>query len=1764
VPPAAHAIARRRPDEPCPLSFAQERLWFLDELSPGSVAYNLPVAMPLLGGIDAAALAWALNEIVRRHEVLRTTFESRGGRPVQVIAPASRLALPIVDRSDLPEHELPAEAARLAAAELERRFDLARGPLLATTLVRLGPGEHLLLLTMHHIVADGWSLGIFLRELEALYQARCAGQVSPLPELPIQYADFALWQRRWLESEALAPALAYWKRQLHGAPARLEVPGDRERPVVQSASGALLKFSLSAELVGRMAALGRALSVAPFATLLAAFLLLLQRWCRQDDVVVGTPIANRNRTEIEGLIGFFVNMLVLRADLSGGPSFRAAVRRVHEVTLDAYTFQDLPFERLVEELQPERNLGHHPLFQVSFMLQNAPPLQGRQGTRDKARFAPETAGVTAKFDVGLALGETEEGLAGAVEYNTDLFDATTMRRLAGHYATILEGALADPEHPAADLALLAPGERHQLLLEWNDSAAALASGSTLPELVAAQARHRPGAVAVVFDGRRLTYGELETHACHLAHHLRRLGVGPEVVAGIAMEGSLEMVVGVLGILKAGGAYLPLDLAGSRDRLAFALDEARPPVLLTQQRLAARLPETGASVVCLDAIWRSLEDEPSAPPPGGGAPENLAYVIYTSGSTGRPKGSMVSHRAIANHLLWMQSRYRLTEADRVLQKTPASCDVSVWEIFWPLLAGACLVVARPEGHKDAGYLVELVDAQRITVLHCGPAMLRAFLAEPGAGACGSLRFVIASGDTLPPRLVADFEERLGAGLENLYGPAEAAVDVASWSCRGGARRRSVPIGRPIANLQVLLLDRHLGLAPAGVPGELHIGGAGLARGYLGRPGQTAERFVPHPYAAAAGERLFRTGDLARRLPDGTTELLGRLDHEVELRGYRIELGEIEAALRTHPGVREAAVLLHHEGPGDDRLVSFVGIDPPAARGGDLRPLLEGRLPEYMIPAVFIELPALPLTPSGRVDRRALAALIPSLRPAERQGVPPRDALEELVAEAWREVLKLERVGVHDSFFELGGHSLLATQVLSRINDRCGFELPLRRFFERPTVAGLATILEQGGLVRQPLAATAPAAGGPAATSAPAEARPAPAPPVAREPRVPLPAPPLAREPRVPLPARMAPAAPLSRPAEAAPRPGDAGLPVEWLCQQAHVDYSLAVERTWTEIQQRSLGLQLGLPDAPDARQDSLAEVREEGRQRLRRDYLRYLESVRDAWSRLDGSGLDPAALARIGQGIAAVAWHAAAAWEPRPDQRRDPQPGVHPEPRSRREPAPASPLAARPGPPRPASPERPRQGSAPGTVAAVRAAAPRVAPLSFAQERLWLLDQLEPGSPLYNIPTALPLVNVDAPALERALNEILRRHEVLRSTVQAIDDQPAQLIHPAMPVRLEILDRRALSAAERTAETERLAREEATQPFDLARGPLLRAVLVRLSAQESLLLLTLHHIAADGWSMGIFFAELSALYQAFSSGRPSPLPDLEFQYADFVRWQRERLQGETLAQLIAYWRRQLAGAPPVLRLPTDRPRPPDQTFRGALTFFALPAAVLAAVNHLGQRRGVTLFMSLLAAYVALLYRYTGAEDLVVGAPIANRNRAQLEGLIGFFVNTLVLRFRVSGNLSFTDLLGRVSEVTLEAFDHQDLPFEKLVEQLAPERTLGHSPLCQVVFNLQNIPTWGPAEEAAPRLVPHSGTAKFDLNLTMAAAPQGLLGAFEYNTDLFEETTILRMRDHLAAILEQVTQDPAVRILDIRLQGKEGAAMAEAAPAAAADEAESFAF
>ncbi|MGZ4031267.1 MAG: non-ribosomal peptide synthetase [Tumebacillaceae bacterium] len=1037
-----------------PASFAQQRLWLVDQLEAQNTIYNILTAYRLHGPLHVPTLEQSLQAIVARHESLRTTFASQEGTPMQVVHPSLLLELPQTDLSGLAEAEREEQLQKVIAAE-NTAFTLGTGPLIRARLVRMSDSEHVLVVNMHHIISDGWSMSVFIRELGAFYEAFAAGREASLPEMPLQYADYSIWQRDWMQGEVLEEQLGYWKEQLGGTLPVMQLPTDRPRAAKQTYGGATNWFHLNKELSDGIKGLCQREGTTLYMTLLAAFQTLLHRYTGLEDVIVGSPMAGRNQEEIEGLIGFFVNTLVLRNDLSGNPAFRELLGRVREVTLGAFANQDVPFEKLVEELQPERNLSHPPLFQVIFAFENFENAAMSLG--DVTLTPMQVDPGTAKFDLTLFMGEAGDELYARVEYNSDLFDAGTIARMQDNLVALLETVVADPEQRIDQVSILSESQRHQLLVEWNETETDFLQGkSSLHEMFEEQAAKTPDRIAVACEGKQLTYRELNERVNQLAHHLKKLGVGPEQMVGLSMERSLEMIIGLLAIVKAGGAYVPLDPAYPQERLTFMLEDAQVQVLVTLQHLAGELPTENTKVICLDSDWAQVAVESTENVACETNADNLLYVIYTSGSTGVPKGVCVTHRAVAR--LVRETNYVSFAEDEIfLQFAPISFDAATFEVWGSLLNGAKLAVYPPQkaALEDLG---QAIRENGVTTMFLTCALFNQMV-EAQPEALLSVRQLLVGGEQMSVTHAKQLLSKAGDwSFFNAYGPTETTTfATVARVTPANIQDASVPIGRPISNTTLYVLDRNLQPVPVGVPGELYIGGAGVARGYLNRPELSAEKFVAHPFSDEPGATLYRTGDIVRYLADGQIDILGRIDNQVKIRGFRIELGEIEVELGKHPSVREALVMAREDVPGDKRLVAYVLSEGETADAAVLRTFMKEKMPDYMVPSAFVALDSFPLTPNGKVDRKALPK--PDYNTSGQAFVAPSTDVEKTIATIWTEVLGVEKVGVHDNFFDLGGHSLLATQTLSRLRKAFQVDVPLRILFESPTIAALSIWVEE---------------------------------------------------------------------------------------------------------------------------------------------------------------------------------------------------------------------------------------------------------------------------------------------------------------------------------------------------------------------------------------------------------------------------------------------------------------------------------------------------------------------------------------------------------------------------------------------------------------------------------------------------------------------------------------------------------------------------------
>ena len=2340
------AIPRRADSKQAPLSFAQRRLWFLDQLEPNSPMYNMPIPVRVRGPLQFGALEQAVNAIVARHEMLRTRFLSQDGEPLQEVMTAGPVKIERVDlrgvASDHRETEL-LERLREAARQ---PFDISKDLLVRVTLYELDAEDHALMICMHHIASDAWSFDVFFKELQAFYDQFANGAPPKLPELPIQYGDFAAWQQTMMSGEVLQEHTEYWKKKLAGAPELLELPTDRPRPAVQTFRGAHEYLSLPLALTQGLRKLAQQNRVTLFMLLLAGFKTLLHRYCRQDDLMVGSPIAGRTQLETEPLIGFFINTLVLRTDFSDDPTATELLDRIRTTTLEAYAHQEMPFDKLVEELRPERTSSYSPLVQTMFVLQNSPTPSLNLGAATAEYINVDTS--TSKFDMVLSIEEANGTLLADMEYNADLFEAATIKRLLQNFAVLLEATVANPHQRVSELPLLTEGER-ELLASWNETDREFPRDGGIGELFERTAAKTPHAVAVVDGATECTYRELNERANQLAHYLRELGVKAGTPVGVYLDRGLPMIVGFLGILKAGGAYLPLDRGYPKERLTLMIEDTQAPVIITTDALQSALPQTRATLLRLDAVEDQLAVESRENLRSTVCGDNIANIIYTSGSTGRPKGVCVPHRGIAR--LCLNVDYgQIVPADVVPQISNCSFDAATWEIWATLLNGARLVVFRPEMLASVRDLGEALTRYKITTMFLTTALFNQVAAE-APETFRSLRHLLFGGEAADPKWVAEVLRKAAPQrLVNVYGPTETTT-YATWywvkEVPPGAQ--SIPIGRPIANTTAWVLDKKLQPVPIGVPGELCIGGDGVAAGYLNRPELTEEKFVDHPTFG----RLYRSGDLVKRLPSGDLEFLGRIDEQVKIRGFRVEPGEIESALSAHPGVGQCIVIARKDAAGSKQLVGYFSPkQTPGPAPEEIRAFLKERVPDYMVPAFLVPLARLPVNANGKIDRKALPAPETLRTPAEEKRLAPRDDIERQLQEIWQSVLGIPQIGVQDRFFDLGGHSLLALRLIAQIEKKFGRKLPVTAIFQAPTIEQLAVILRgkgewtpvsslveiQRGGKRPPLVLVHGVGGGmfwgysnlahhldpeqpvfafksrgmdgqeefetieelaahyvndlrrfqpqgpyylggycfggvvayemarilhdqgqeigllamfnscPPNSAytrvrfgpqfvwrffanlghlfvnslewTPEQRRgflrwkwrlirkylpgrrcteneiedwvdlsPFPADQkklwethiralmkyhpkpysgrvtlfrsrahqlmssydpqygwgefaqggvtvkvvpgaherIVQEPNVKELAaqvgrileeaqrkaqsyPELFREQARKTPAAIATrhegaeltyaeldsrsdlvasylrgqgigpegivgiALPrsndfaiavlgvmkagaaylpldLSHPAERlayyvadsgaklviaadrlktelqtarvvslteacsgpvreGPSPGpdnlayvmytsgSTGAPKgvqitqgalvnhnlamakafdlsasDRVLQFASLSFDLSVEEifpTWlrggtvvfrpeeisasmTRFLEFIAQEQITILDLPTAYWHELvdackgkflpecvrlvviggeqaafdrlktwmhglrhrarlintygptettvtATLYEPGPECLERGVFPIGKPIANTCAYVLDEKLQPAQQGNVGElciGGAGVArgylnrpeltnerfithpefgrlYRTGDLVRQMPDGnleflgRRDNQMkvrGFRVEPGEienvmrqfpavrdavvvqrqgrlvayyvRSEPCKQSELAkflrdklpeymvpaalvalesfpltpngkinraalpapefARPDLEQPFVPpanEREqkiaaiwcdvlgldRVGvrdnffhlgghslqvmqiisrmecemsvtvsvkaffdnptiSALAAVASKPVAMPRIqvaerqtaAPLSFAQQRLWFLDQLQPDSAVYNIPQPIRLKGpLRVEALQQALNEIIRRHEVLRTIYPTVEDAPIQQINPAQPLALRVIDLQSLPQTEREAKLHRELVAEAQKPFNLREDLMFRALLVQLEQEENVLLLTIHHIAADAWSLGVILSELAILYNCFSKGQPSPLPELELQYRHFaLQRQAEASQWDSH---LAYWRDQLAQAPSLFEWPTDNPRPAVQSHRGGSHRFVIPSEVGARIRTLAQQEGCTTFMTLLAAFQTLAFRYTGREDIITGSAIANRSRPEFEGLVGFFVNTLPLRTRLEPQMTFRQLLQRVRQVTIEAYEHQDVPFERLVEELQPERDTSYQPLIQTMFIQLNVPmpdtpgsgiTWLPFEL-------DFGQSRFDLTMEINETPKGLEGRIEYAADLFEAPTVGRMAAQYQMLLESVLNNP----------------------------------
>ena len=1500
---AAPSIKPRARSEPAPLSFAQERLWFLEQLEPESSVYNICRAYRLLGNLNTSALEASLNEIISRHETLRTAFRLVDGRPVQVVQPIQNISIEYVDLRAIPDNERDAEIQRRIKADLHCAFDLSAGFLLRSTLLRAGDQEHVLILMTHHAAFDAWSMGILTRELWTLYQAFSNGNPSQLEPLPVQYSDYAVWQRDWLQGEVLKAQLLYWKEHLKNLPI-LNLPTDQPRKARQSFHGARVTITLPEELTRALNEMSHRHGVTPFMTLLAGFQVLLYRYTGQEDVVVGSPVANRRRPELEGLIGFFVNSLVLRGDLSGNPSFRNLLLRTRDLCIAAGTNQDLPFEKLVQELQPERDQSRNPLFQVMFVLQNATrPFTGIPSLRIEPM---EVTTTRSPFDLSLFLRERAGKYIGHIEYSTDLFNRDRIDRMASHFQTLLGAIVADPDQPIATLPILTEAERRQMLIEWNDTGADYPKNKCIHQLFEEQVERTPEAIAVKFEDQQITYRELNQRANQLAHQLMTLGIGPEKLVGVCIERSIEMVVGLLGILKAGGAYVPLDPAYPDVRLRFMVEDSQAFVLLTTEATIesrrSRM-ENGHSlfatldprlqIVSLDrdSVTASQRNDKIAKSEVKSS--NLAYIIYTSGSTGQPKGVAIEHRNAVNLLHWAKTVYGKNELAGVFASTSICFDLSVFELFVPMTCGGKVILAW-----NALSLHDLAAKQEITLINTVPSVMTQLLKLSPLPE--TVRVVNLAGERLKLELVENLYKQASVEkVYDLYGPSETTT-YSTFALR--TTEGPTTIGRPVANTCVFILDSRLQPVPVGVEGELYIGGDGLARGYLNRPEMTSEQFVRPPFNELCAKRLYRTGDQARYQADGNIEFLGRTDNQVKIRGYRIEPGEIEAVLNQHPTIKESVVLAREPD------LNLIGYFVPKAASpiiSELRNFLREKLPDYMVPPLLVELEILPLLPNGKIDRIALQSpdnMGPELKEAY---VEARTQVEELLAQIWGEILMVRAMSIHDNFFELGGHSLLAIQIISRVREAFQKDVPLSALFDAPTVAGLAATIEKT--------------------------------------------------------------------------------------------------------------ISAGFDELP--------------------------------------------LIVRVPRG----------------------------------------------GP----------------------------FPLSINQEYLWRLERIIPGTHFFNMPYVYRLSgNLNVAALEQALKDIIRRHEALRTVFICNEEKPLQIVNPLGNFYLPVVDLRVLTSEGKRDEAARLIVDERHQGFDLGKGPLLRTKLIQLTPTESLLLLTLHHIISDHFSVLRIREELLNLYAALCRKEKAPLPEPQIQFADFAVWERKLLDEGLLDYQMSYWKEQLSGRSTEVLLKKPRPHANFYFSRELITF---DEDLFRKMRTFAYAQAYTPFIIMVAALSVLIHFHTGQGEIRIGTLVANRSRRDTDDLIGNLTNTVILKLQISSDTTLDALMTDTRTVTLLAFAHEQIPFEYLAQTLGSEQKSRGGLLFETLLIYQRSSAQQTETHGLKFAALEISQERVEAEVVMSTSPlifrlhessTTLTGTVNYKSASFSSADMVSMKKALDAILKNM--------------------------------------
>ena len=1505
-----------------PLSFAQRRLWFLDQLDPGSATYNIPVAIRMKGDLKIDTLKKSIEKIIIRHEVLRSKIITVNETPMQIVKSTSSYQIKEVNLIDLEEKEKENKLKELIQKNSSIYFNLSEEPLFKILLYRINQNDYVLQIVMHHIISDGWSVGIFIREFSICYQAYLIGEEPILPELQIQYADFAQWQREWSNSENFKKQLKYWKEQFEYLPDPLELPIDFTRQPMRRQFGSTLISKISKSLFEKAKSFSNEEGISMFMLTLTVFNLLIHKYTQQTDIPIGIPIANRNRSKVENLLGFFVNTLVIRANINTLETFSDLLNNVKETSLNSFDNQDIPFDILIEELQPNRNLSQTPLFQIMFDYQTI----SNQNVilQDLKLEAYPVDSSSSKFDLTFTIGESaEDGFELAVEYDTDLFEKRTIIRITKHFEKLLDEVLSYPNNRIQNLSVISDDERTKILYEWNTRTIETSKVKSIHSLVERWALKTPNEIAVVSDNENISYKNLNEKANQLANYLLRKNKNRNLPIGISLDKSVNLLVTVLGVLKSGFSYLPLDPSYPEERLNYMINDSEIELLITDQNNSEVFSTFSYNKIVIEDL-KDLAQFSKENPNVDINKNDLAYVIYTSGSTGKAKGTMIQHNSLINIYLGWEKDYNLLEdVKNHLQMASFSFDVFGGDWTRALCSGGKLVLVNREQLLEAKDLHEIIIRENIDIAEFVPAVLRNLIeyVDGKSLKLDTFKILIAGSDIWYVKEYNEFKKYCSPNtrLINSFGLTEAAIDSTFFEADNLvlSEEKLVPIGKPFPNVNIYILDNNLSIVPVGVKGELYISGVSLARGYYNRPYLTAERFLPNLYSNIKGDRLYKTGDVARYLPDGNIEFFGRADNQLKLRGFRIELGEIENALSENEHIKDSIVIAREDTVGDKRLVAYVlsengtVVDPKI-----LREFVAERVPDYMIPSAIVLLKKYPLTPNGKVDRKSLPVPDYSLLESSMSYVEPTSKTEEILCGIIAKVLDIPQIGIKQNFFEMGGHSLLATKCILRIRDSFSIEAPLNILFEAQDVEAIAKFIDKALME------------------------------------------------------------------------------------------NLGIKQT---------------PITLSPREDKIS--------------------------------------------------------------------------------------------------------------------------LSFAQERLWFFDQLNPNNSAYNIPEAVLIKgNLNLSIFEDSLNYLIERHEILRTSIQTSDGQAFQKVHSAFKIELTLLDYSYLLEQEKDAKLKNKISEEANEPFELNKIPLIRTVLIKTDEDENVFLLTMHHIISDGWSTSIFVNEFTQIYTSLSNNRSVNLPQIKIQYADFSIWQRNWLKGEVLDKQVEYWRKQLDSIVPVLNLPTDHSRPAVQTFNGNFIQFNIDGNISNKLSIIAKENNATLFMVLLSAFNTLLYKYSGQDDICIGTPVANRNRSEVEGLIGFFVNTVVVRGKLDGNPSFKTLIERVREASIGAFSHQDLPFEKMIDMLNIERNVSHSPVFQVMFTFQNLPETkiSLSDITLEQFDIPSNNAKFDLNLTMFEGTDGeLVGAFEYNTDLYESRSIEKMIDNFKHLIESISENSNTQINNLSL-------------------------